>query len=165
MIDISGFGASITIAALQSFPMGFTLKQLADDQDPLTFEEVETTGYEALYDGSFFFFDKASLIKVRMSVIAGSDDDMNLKILLQSRKGSSSIIPLPDSTTMTVGYPNGGRVILTNGSILSGPFADSISQEARKKGNVYTFGFGAFAGAQSGKQLIASIASNILSLF
>ncbi|ABL96837.1 hypothetical protein BcepF1.106 [Burkholderia phage BcepF1] len=165
MIDISGFGASITVAALQTFPMGFNLSEFADDQDPLKFEEVEPTGFEFLYDGNPFFFDKAAIIRVSIAVVPGGDDDTNLKILLQSRKGSQSIIPLPDSTTMTVNYPNGGRVILTNGSILSGPFADSITQQARKKGNVYTFGFGSFAGAQNPRQLIASIAQNILSLF
>ncbi|QOV06242.1 hypothetical protein CPT_Maja_022 [Burkholderia phage Maja] len=164
MIDISATGASITVAAIQSFPMGFNLTEFADDQDPLKFEDVEPTGFEFLYDGNPFFFDKSVLIRVSVAVIPGGEDDTNLRILLQSRKGSQSLIPLPDSTTMTISYPNNGRVILTNGSILSGPFADSVTQQGRKKGNVYTFGFGSFAGAQSAKQIIASIGQNLLSL-
>lgn len=163
MIDISGFGTSISVLALQSFPEGFSLTKFADDQDPLTCEVVETTGFEALYDGSFFFFDKASIIKISVATVAGSDDDINLKILLQARKGASSIIPLPDVTSMIISYPDGGRVAMSGGSILSGPLADSIQATGRKKGNIYTFGFGTFSGAQSANELISTVAQTLTS--
>lgn len=164
MIDVSAFGTSILVAAVQTFPIGFELTQFSDDKDPIQFEETETTGYEFLFDGTPFFFDKASVIKVAISVVAGSDDDINLKLLLQARKGSQSIIPIPDTTTMTITYPDGGRVVLASGSIISGPFADSVTQEGRRRGNTYHFAFGTFAGAQSATQLIASVAQNLLSL-
>ena len=51
MINVSGTGTSVTLLALQSFPMGFTLSNFADDIDPMTSEEVEPTGFEMLYDG------------------------------------------------------------------------------------------------------------------
>ena len=156
MIDIGAYGTSIIIAALKSFPIGFSLSQFADDQDPIQFEETETTGYEFLYDGEPFFFDKASVIKCTVSVIPGSQDDINMKILLQARKSSLSILPLPDTTTMTITYPDGRRVILASGSILKGPFADSVTTQGRKKGNQYSFAFGTYAGAQSPKQLISA---------
>lgn len=164
MVDISGFGSGITIVALQSFPMGFSVTQFSDDVDPVSAEEMEPTGYEPLYDGSLFFFDKTAPIKVNISVIPGSDDDINLKILLQSRKGSLSLIPLPDSTTMVVTYPNGGRVVLSDGSIVKGPVMDSVQNSGRKKGNTYTFVFGSFAGAQSPKEFIAGVGQTILGL-
>ncbi|WGN90789.1 hypothetical protein [Burkholderia phage vB_BglM_WTB] len=163
MIDVTGFGTSILIAAIQTFPIGFELTQFADDVDPIQFENVETTGYEFLYDGTPFFFDKASVIRVTVSVVPGSEDDQNLKILLQARKGSQSIIPIPDTTTMTITYPDGGRVILATGSILTGAIADSVSTEGRRKGNSYTFAFGTFAGAQSATELIATVGQNLLS--
>lgn len=164
MIDVSGFGTGITVVAIQSFPAGFNLSQFADDADPLQVEAVEPVGYEMLYDGSLFAFDKAAAIKLSVSVIPGSDDDINLKILLQARKGAVKLVPLPDVTTMAISYPDGGRVMLTNGTIISGPLADSIQTTGRKKGNQYTFAFGSFAGAQSAKQLVSSIAQNLLSL-
>lgn len=163
MIDISGFGTSISVLALQSFPQGFSLTKFADDEDPLTCEIVETTGYEALYDGSFFFFDKACPIKINVSTVPGSDDDINLKILLQARKGSVSLIPLPDVTSMIITYPDGGRVALSGGSIVGGPLADSVQATGRKKGNTYTFVFGTFSGAQSAKELVSTVASTLLS--
>lgn len=164
MIDVSGFGTGIAIVALQSFPMGFTLSQFADDQDPLTSKEVEPVGYEILYDGSVFAFDKGAPIEVVVSVISGSDDDINLKVLLQAKKSATSIIPLPDSTTMVITYPDGGRIILTNGSIFRGPLVDSVLQTGRRKSNSYTFVFGSYMGAQSTTEVLSSIASAALSI-
>ncbi len=164
MIDVSGFGTGITIVALQSFPMGFSLSQFADDTDPIVFEEVETSDIELLYDGSLFAYDVASAVRMSVSVIPGSNDDINLKILLSARKGSSSIIPLPDTTTAVISYPDGGRVILSNGTITKGPLADSITQQGRRKANTYSFAFGSFGGFQSAKQVVATVASTVLSL-
>lgn len=164
MIDISGFGTGITIVALQTFPMGFSVSQFADDIDPIDAKEIAAVGYEMLFDGSPFFYDKASVIEVKIGVIAGSDDDLNLKTLLQVKKGTVSILPISDVTTMVVTYPDKGRVVLSNGSIVSGPLLDSIQATGRKKGNTYTFAFGSFMGAQSAAELVSGIASSALSL-
>ena len=154
MQDVSAFGTTISILATQSFPVGFTIENFADDKDPLKIENIEATGYVFLIDGSLFIFDKAAVIKVDVSTIAGSDDDINLKTMLQARKGSSSIINLPDVTTMTIAYGNGGIVMFTNGSIVSGPLGDSIEQSGRHPSNTYTFVFSDFAGAQSVAEVV-----------
>jgi hypothetical protein len=154
MQDVSAFGTTITILATQSFPIGFTVDNFSDDKDPLKIENIEATGYTFLIDGSLFIFDKAALIKVEVSVIAASDDDINFKTMLQARKGSSSIISLPDVTTMTIAYGNGGVVMFTAGSIVSGPLGDSIEQSGRHPSNTYTFVFSDFAGAQSVAEVV-----------
>lgn len=158
MIDISGNGTTVTIVAAKSFPMGFTVGQFADDVDPLVADDVEATGFEMLYDGSLFAFDKAAPIKLVLAVPAGSPDDINLKILLQSRKSSKSISPFPDTISAVVSYGDGGRIVLSNGALISGPLIDGIQSAGRKKGNSFTFMFGSFAGAQSVKQVISGIA-------
>jgi hypothetical protein len=149
MINISGFGLSIIIVAISSFPSGFELSAFADDSDPLSIDDLEPTGFEQLYDGSLFFYDKTAPIKVSVSVIPGSDDDINLKILLQARKGSPPHLPIPDITSMMVRYSDGGIVGFTKGSIISGPLTDTIQSAGRKKSNKYNFVFDVFAGAQS----------------
>jgi len=164
MIDVSGSGTSITIVALQSFPMGFTLSQFADDVDPLVAEDVETTGFEMLYDGSILLFDKAVPIKLTIGVIAGSHDDINLKILLQARKSSTSLLPFPDTTSLVISYPDGARIILSSGAIISGQLLDGLQSAGRKKGNSFTFVFGSFAGAQNAKELVSTIAQTALGL-
>lgn len=162
MIDISASGTEVTIIALQTFPIGFTVSSLADDVDPIQVEETETTGFEMLFDGSLFAYDKATPIKIGLAVIAGSSDDINLKIMLQSRKGNASILPFPDVTSAIFSYPDGGKVILSNGTILSGPLLDGVLSSGRKKSNLYTFAFGSFAGAQSRKEFISTIAQGFL---
>lgn len=158
MFDISGFGTSISIVALKSFPVGFTVSDFADDIDPIVAEDVEPTGWELLYDGSVFTFDKAAPIKLTLGVIAGSQDDINLKILLQSRKASTKLLPFDDNTSAVITYPDGGRVILSNGALISGPLVDGIQSAGRKKGNAFSFVFGSFAGAQSRKEFVSTIA-------
>jgi hypothetical protein len=164
MIDISAFGTGITIVSTASFPVGFEVTSFSDDEDPLTVEQCEVSGFEKLYDGSIFLFDKTSPVLLSIGVMANSDDDINMKILLQARKSTPSILPLPDTTTMIITYPDGGRVVLSNGQMISGPLADSLTASGRKKGNVYHFVFGSFEGAQSFKELAAGVARAALSL-
>lgn len=162
MNDISGFGTGIVIVALQSFPMGFSVSKFADDVDPISAKDVEPTGYEMLYDGSLYAFDKAAPIEVAISVIPNSEDDINCKILLQSRKSAKRLFPVDDVTSMVVTYPDGGRAILSNGTILRGPMLDSIESIGRRKSNTYTFVFGSSTGAQSARQFVSGIAQAIL---
>lgn len=163
MINISGFGLSVIVVALSSFPTGFELTQFADDTDPLVVDNIEPTGYEQIYDGSLFFFDKTAPVKVTVAVIPGSDDDLNLKVLLEARKGSPSLIPIPDITSMLINYPDGGYVLFSGGSIVSGSLSDSILSAGRKRSNTYDFVFGNFAGARSPMEVISEIARTGLS--
>lgn len=165
MQDLSGFGLGITILALQSFPMGYSLSQFADDINPLEIEEIEPVGFDMLYDGSLFAFDKAAPVKLTIGLIAGTADDINCKVLLQARKASSGIVPLPDITSAVITYGNGGRLLLSNGTILKGPLGDTIEASGRTKGNQYTFVFGSFNGAQSAIEVVSSIAQTAIGLF
>lgn len=162
MINVSGLGTEITIIAAKAFPVGFNLSRFADDIDPIVAEDVEPTAIEMLYDGSLFAFDKAAPIIVTFGVIAGSPDDINLKILLQARKSSRSILPFSDVISAVITYPDGGRVVLSNGAIIRGPLVDGIQSAGRKKGNAFTFAFGSYAGAQSRKEFVATIAQAFL---
>ena len=158
MIDISTLGAGITIISLTSFPMGFQLSCFADDTDSLVIEQTEVSGFEKLYDGTIFGYDKTSPVLLAVSVIPNSEDDINLKILLQKRKSNSNYIALLDTITMVVSYGDGGRVVLSGGVILSGSLADSMQSAGRKKSNTYNFAFGSFDGFQSKKQAMGNLA-------
>lgn len=162
MQNISGFGTRITIIALKSFPMGFSLSQFADDEDPLRAKEVEPFGYEMLYDGSIFPYSKTSPVEVSVSVIPNGDDDINLKILLNSKTSKISLLPFDDNTSMIITYPDGGRAILSNGTIIRGPALDSVLSVGRRGSNTYTFVFGSSQGFQSMKQGIAGVAQGFL---
>lgn len=164
MINISGFGLSVNIVALQTFPMGFTVKQFADEVDPISFEPMEPVGYKMLYDESLFQYNKAAPVIVTLGVLPQTTDDINLKLMLTSKKGTTSLIPFSDTTTMVVSYPDGGKVVLSEGTIVSGPVGDSVSANGRKSCNRYRFAFGTVAGLQSSTESIVSVAQGLLGL-
>ena len=91
------------------------------------------------------------------SAIPNTDDDINPKILLQKRKSKATFLELPDTVTMVVGYPDGGRNVLSSGSILGGSIADSLMSGGRKKSNTYHFVFGSFDGFQGFQQFVANV--------
>lgn len=164
MIDLSGFGLKATVVAIQTFPMGFSISQFADDVDPLDIQDDVPGGYQMLYDGSLFSFTQANPILIKVGVIPGSEDDINLKILLGARRMSNSLLPISDVTSMVVSYPDGGRAVFSNGSIISGPPSDSIKNSGRKRGNTYMFAFGSSLGLQSVGQGLAEVGQGILGL-
>jgi hypothetical protein len=164
MIDISTAGSGITIFSLNSFPVGFQLRSFADDQEALDIEDTEVAGYERLYDGNIFAFDKTSPILLSVGVIPNTSDDINLKIILQKRKSNNTQLALLDTVTMVIGYADGGRVVLSEGTILGGSIADSLTSNGRKKSNRYHFAFGSFDGFQSFKQFAANVVETGLSL-
>ncbi len=164
MIDISTAGSGITIFSLTSFPMGFRLSSFADDADSLSVEQTEVSGFEKLYDGNIFAFDKTSPIMLTVGVIPNTEDDINLKILLQKRKSNPTFLSLPDTITMVISYADGGRNVLSNGVMVSGSIADSMQSGGRKKSNSYSFAFGSFDGFQSFRQFIGNVAQNAAGL-
>lgn len=165
MIDVSGFGLKATIVAIQSFPMGFTVQQFSDDVDPLEIQDDVPGAYEMMYDGSLFAYTQANPILVKISVLPGSDDDVNLQILLSARRMTNKLLPISDVTSMVVSYPDGSKAIFSNGSIISGPPAASVKAEGRKKGNTYLFVFGSSAGAQTTTQVVSEAIQGIAGLF
>lgn len=144
--------------------MGFRLKSFADDLDALTVDAAEVSGFERLYDGNIFSFDKTSPITLSVGIIPNTEDDINLKIILQKRKSTPSILQLADDVTMVIAYADGGRNVLSNGSILGGSIVDSLASHGRKKSNEYHFVFGSFDGFQSYRQFLANAVQTGLSL-
>lgn len=163
MINISGYGLKATIVAVQTFPSGFTVKSFADSTNALTFEIMEPVGYKVLFDGSLFCFDKGAPVIVSIGVLPQTDDDINLKLLLTSKKSTSSWAEFLDITSMVVNYPDGGKVVLSNGSIISGPVGDTVLASGRRDCNVYKFAFGTVAGLQSTTETIGTTIQALLS--
>ncbi|WP_420227765.1 phage tail fiber protein, partial [Pseudomonas aeruginosa] len=92
------------------------------------------------------------------------EDDINLRILLNSKKGSFRFLPgvIPDMTTLVATLPDGGRTVLSNGTIIKGPAIDTIQNTGRRKGNTYTFVFGNYLGAQTARQAISNVIQSVL---
>lgn len=144
MHDVSGHETKVTIASLQTFPMGFTMDQFTDDRDPIDISDDEVAGVVKTYDGGVFTHTKGNPVYVSVAVIPGGSDDKNLKILLAAKRSVVQLSSFNDLTSMIISYPNGNKAVFAGGSILSGPPADSISSQGRRKGNLYRFVFSTY---------------------
>lgn len=161
MIDIGGFGTKIQIVAIQTFPLGFEVSEFADDIEPISITPIELIGFKRLYDGDIFFHKKNTPVEIEISVTPNSSSDINMKILLQTAGLNKKFSPVRDILTMVVGYGDGGKVVFSKGSIVSGPPADSITADKRKSSNTYKFVFGTWDGAQSISQVMTGILDGI----
>lgn len=139
--DISGFGAVVTIVASNTFPAGFTVTQFADDSDPLDLASIQIADKAMGLNGDLVVWSRAVPIPAVLSVIPGSQDDINLGILAQANRPGQGKVPALDIITMTVVYPDGTVITLQSGKMTDAPFGKSIASAGRLKSKIYTFAF------------------------
>lgn len=155
----SAFGLKATILAVKTFPRAFTVEDWADDVEPLEIGESVIAGYKMMADGSMYTFDIAAPIPVDIAVLAGSRSDENLSALLKAGTAGVNFLGIKENVIMTIRNPNKSTVVLSGGSIISGPMAPSAVKEGRYRSNVYKF---MFAGvASSSPRGLLSLASGI----
>lgn len=155
--NISGSGTKVTIVSTVTFPYGFTINSLSDDDIPINVENLEVAKYEMLLNGRMLPFGVAKPVIVELAVVPGSNDDANLSVLLSASRIRQQIVPIYDIIVMTINYPNGAVNIFSGGAMLSGPPAFSVMSNGRLRTNKYKFAFGIDAGI--GNSAIASAAS------
>jgi hypothetical protein len=141
MQDISGFGLELRLIASTTFPQGIVITQYADDADGLDVPDLQVGDSAMGLNGDLIVWSKANPIKVNLSVIAGSQDDQNLSVLLEvNRPGRGKILPI-DVLTMNVTYKQGNFVQLINGAITDGAPFSAVSSSGRLKSKTYNFTF------------------------
>jgi hypothetical protein len=139
--NISGFGAVVTLVASGTFPAGFVLTQFADDADPLDMPSISIGDTAMGLNGDLITWRKAVPLPATLSVIPGSDDDINLAILAAANRSGKGTVPANDIITITIVYPDGTVVTLINGVITDAPFGKSIASAGRLKSKSYAFKF------------------------
>lgn len=141
MEQVGGFGTTVSILAMKTFPTGFTLKKFADDVAPIEFGETQIADHEFLVDGGLFPFETSSAVSVKIGVIPGTEDDENLSILFNANKSIFRVGGLPDLMVMTINYPNQAPIILNSGYMRTGRAGTTIAETGRGKGKIYEFVF------------------------
>jgi hypothetical protein len=139
--EIGGFGFTALARATSTFPAGFAIEQFADDADPFDVPEVAIADVAMGLNGDLLTWSKAVPLNVSIAVIAESDDDTNLSVLLEANrvgKGKQSAL---DRITLAGTYPSGKIVTFSNGKLLSGSPTMSISSAGRFKSMTYKFAF------------------------
>lgn len=141
-IDISGYGTTVDMIVPQLFPAGLTLTQFADNVNPVEFEDLEIAGRAMGLNGDLAFWIKPAPIDVTFSVLAETEDDNNLKSILNASRairGKPNLKIIIPSATIT--YPSGKVVNLAKGYMLSGPVSSTVESEGRFSSNRYKFTF------------------------
>jgi hypothetical protein len=141
MEDISGYGLKVIVSAIPTFPQGITITQFADDADPFDLPSIQIADKAMGLNGDLIIWAKAVPIALTLSVIAGSKDDQNLRVLFQtSRPGKGK--PAVHTRFNIVGvYPNGKRIALVNGVMTDGMPGLSVASAGRMKSKSYVFTF------------------------
>lgn len=141
MNDVSSFGLQIRLVASETFPSGITITQFSDDSDPLDSPSIQVKDKAMGINGDLIAWSKANVIPMSISVIPGSEDDINLSIILEAARPGAGKFPARDIIDATVLYPDGTATNVAGGVITDGPAMKSSASSGRLKTNVYQFAF------------------------
>ena len=149
MVDVSGVYPKVKIVST-SIPL-IELTKFADDQNPIDVEQIEVTGHAIQVCGELVTWEKPSAYIVSVAVLCGTDDDINLRFLLESShvhaKAGFALAPTV-ALYSQIGKRNMFGIITsndsqvyTNGRIVSGRPGSAVDSDGKKISNVYTFVF------------------------
>lgn len=141
MQDISGFGLQVRLIASVTFPAGISITQFADDADPLDLPSIQISDKAMGLNGDLLTWSKATAIPATVAVVPGSEDDQNLSVLAEANRVGKGKNSARDIITLTVIYPDGRTLTLTQGKITDSMFGNSVASAGRLKSKPYIFTF------------------------
>ena len=144
MGDISGFGLEVLVVATSTFPVGFNVTEFSDDADAFSVEEMQQGDVAMGLNGDMVSWSTPNPIRVTISVIPDSDDDINLSLLAEANrtgKGKRAVLDQIFMTKTVPGAPGDVPLILTNGKMINSSIATSVQQGGRKQTKNYVFAF------------------------
>lgn len=141
MPDISGFGFRVRLIASVTFPAGFDIEAFADDTDPFDMPSQQLADKAMGLNGDMASWSTANPLLTTLSIMPGTTDDENMKILANSNRVGKGKQSNRDVITLVGIYPSGKTISLVRGRITDAPLGDSIASAGRLKSNTYGFAF------------------------
>ena len=141
MNDISATGLSLIIQASKTFPAGIPITTFSDEGDPLDLPTVNITQTAVDINGNLVSWSSPTPQTVTINVLAGSEEDENLAILLESNTARRGQRHAGDIITMVASYGDGSITTARNGKITNGSRGSSVASAGRHKSKAYTFVF------------------------
>ncbi|MBI6542761.1 phage tail fiber protein [Proteus sp. DFP240708] len=141
MNDISATGLSLIIQASNTFPAGIPITTFSDDADPLDLPAVDITQTAVDINGNLVSWSAPTPQTVTVNVLAGSEEDENLAILLDANTARRGRRHASDIITLVASYGDGSITTARNGRITNGSRGNSIASAGRLKSKQYTFIF------------------------
>lgn len=139
--NVSGLGLALRCIASVTFPIGFPITTFSEDADPLDIPSVQVTDVAMGVNGDLIAWNKPNPLKLTLNVVPGSDDDINLQILLEANRSGKGKKAIRDVIQLVGEYGNGRKIIFMNGVITDGNPGDSVSSSGRIKTKAYMFAF------------------------
>lgn len=141
MQNVSGTGMKIIVMGSVIFPAGIMVTHFADDADPFDVPSIQLADKAMGLNGDLVVWAKPNPIDVTISVIPGSESDINLAVLAEANRPARGKTPTGDVITLTRILPDGKTVVLTPGRLTNAPPALSVASAGRQKSSAYTFTF------------------------
>ncbi|MDC9614887.1 hypothetical protein PSI19_13655 [Xenorhabdus khoisanae] len=141
MYDVSATGLSLVIQASTTFPAGITITQFADDADPLDLPAVDIAQTGMDINGNLNYWSTPTPQTITINVLAGSEEDENLAILLEANIAKRGRRHAGDIITLVASYGDGSTTTARNGKITNGSRGNSAASAGRLKSKQYTFVF------------------------
>ncbi|KMJ46895.1 hypothetical protein AB204_00960 [Xenorhabdus khoisanae] len=141
MYDVSATGLSLVIQASTTFPSGITITQFADDADPLDLPAVDIAQTGMDINGNLNYWSTPTPQTITINVLAGSEEDENLAILLEANIAKRGRRHAGDIITLVASYGDGSTTTARNGKITNGSRGNSAASAGRLKSKQYTFVF------------------------
>ena len=137
--DLSFAGSTISIN-------GVHIKDFIDDQNPIEMQDTEVANIEWSCNGRMIRTIKPAAVMMSITVIPGSGSDRALhslweKVFNNGGETSLSWANQPLTCTISPQNKNVPSYRFTNGTMLSGAAAISVSGQGKMGGNTYTFAF------------------------
>ncbi|MDE9437366.1 hypothetical protein KKI95_15880 [Xenorhabdus bovienii] len=141
MNDVSATGLSLVIQATKTFPSGIQITQFADDADPLDLPAVDIAQTGMDINGNLTVWSTPTPQTVTINVLAGSEEDENLSILLEANTAKRGRRHAGDVITLVASYGDSSTTTARNGKITNGSRGNSAASAGRLKSKQYTFVF------------------------
>jgi len=150
MVDVSGVFPKVTIVS-SGIPPLINLTKFADDTNPIDVEHIEVTGHGINVNGELVTWEKPAAYIVSVSVLCGTEDDQNLRLLLEeshARAGGTFALAPTCTLRKVIGKRNILGIVTAddaetyvNGKIVNGRPGAALDSEGKKLTNTYSFVF------------------------
>ncbi len=117
----------------------FAITYFPDDTDPFALDDIEIADMAMGANGNTVSWAKAAVQPFSLAVIAGSEDYINLKALLDANTVTENQTPNNDSITISRVMPNGTKMEISGAVITGGSSAMSFTSDGRVKTPVFMF--------------------------
>ena len=141
MQDASGYGISVWIQAIPTFPTGFKVTEFPEDVDPVAVSTVAITEFAMGVNGDLIIWRTPKPNEITIGVIPNSDTDKNIQILFDADRNAKDKVGVKNVVNMMINYPDGKQKVFGVGAIVEGMPANSVSGSGRIASKTWRFVF------------------------